>query len=371
METFILEGNSYQNGQQHGELIAGKYKTVFDALFSSEYWQLIKKKFPANIPANVYNLRLIFAIKKKIKSVPQVEAYLNGILKAPGMSKMKLYTLLLNEVLAGDRRQVVSPFGCSTVVTRLDNGMVIGKNFDFQYPLAPYQGLIVRKQAGSLAFAGFSPLLMPLGGQLGINEAGLVISYNYSYANEGLYSNGIPASFVVHQLLSQCKTCREADKLLKEKSFRVNNGCLLGIADGKEMLIAELYGAYMDIQWKPETLTYTNHFQSQNLCRLNFQDSAVFKINHSSLKGKRSNESSLTRLSKLEKGVKNVKSINDLNHILGEHSDTNGLNNVFQVAQFWGTISSFIVLPQQLKIIYYDDIRTGTGITIDLQKYFN
>jgi len=370
MKEFKFDGSIYQNGQQHGTLIVERYDSVMNALFGSEFWRLTKKRFPFSIPALIRNLRLISFLKKEIKRTPLADSYIKGLLSGKGMTKIKLYTILLNEILAGDRTGVVEGFGCSSLIIRLNGGIAVGKNFDFQYPLVPHQGLIVRKQKKYLAFASFSPLLMPLGGQLGMNEQGVVVSYNYSYSIKGIYFKGIPGSFVVHEILSKCKSSAEAMKLLQDNKYRVNNGCSLGIADGETGFIAELYGPYLDILQNGHrlALAHTNHFQTAQLRQFNFPDSAVFKIKHPSFLGKRSNESSITRLTKLQEKIEKIEKVSDIKNILSEQSDADGLNNIFQTTTFWGTISSFIALPRESKVICYNDIRKEKGVTIDMKE---
>jgi predicted choloylglycine hydrolase len=373
MLKYLFKGNAKEIGCQHGKLITNYYHEALHALYNSEYWKSTKKSLFNKIKKIITNLKLLNQIKKEIQNRKIFTPYMNGIKNAPGIKAMQLNVILLNEIIAGDRRgNVGAAFGCSGIAQKVNNrGYIIGKNFDFQYPLTPYQVMIVKNQTDFYSYASFSPLFMVLGGQLCINNKGLVVSYNYCYSRHGFSYKGVPLSFIVHHILSTCENCEEALHLLKKANFFVNNGGSLLIAGKDDASIVEMWSNHIDFYTQDMQLINTNHFQTPIMKKLNFPDDSIFTINHPEIKGKKANESSFTRLIKIKKVYNKLNTIENIIDILGEETNDEGMNNIFQTSKFWGTISSFVVIPGELKVIYYKDIRNKQGEKINLTEYFN
>lgn len=353
----LFEGSSFELGTQHAALVLAKYDEVRRALYSSVYWRRTRRTLPIQILQTLQSYGLVRSLQSSVERVRPAAEYLDGMLSYPGMTRHMLYFLLLTEVLGADRSRIAQ--GCSGIGCWSGQRLLVGKNFDYQYPLAPYQGLLVRKETSRYRYVAFSPLLMPFGGQLCMNEHGLTISYNYAYSRRGTHPGGLPASYLVHEMCRGCRNTDEAVSLAQNRDYPIGNGASLAVADPQNLYLVEVAGDSTGVLRSQGTLVHTNHFLCTELTALNFSDSITFAPRIPELKQLPILESSRVRLSKLSERVGSIVYLEDLQTTLAEETDENGMNNVFQTGPFWGTISSYIAIPSEMTVYEFKDIRSS------------
>ncbi len=227
----VLEGSPRQLGQAHGVLVRQVYGSARRALKSSDYWRYCRRPFPVSLLDQLHNYHLAQRLRRSLGRKARAAEYIAGMRAEPGVSAGMIYFLLLSEVLGADRSRIAQGLGCSGIILGGEGEPLIGKNFDYQYPLAPYQALLVRKEKERLPYAAFTPILMPFGGQLCMNCRGLTISYNYAYSRKKNCPGGLPASYLVHEMSGSCADANEAVELARGRGYTIGNGASLAVVD--------------------------------------------------------------------------------------------------------------------------------------------
>jgi Acyl-coenzyme A:6-aminopenicillanic acid acyl-transferase len=352
-----MEGSPRQLGEQYGALIVGVYERARRAVSSSKYWRYARRPWPFRLLDVPRNLRLLRGLRRSLGRAAGAAEYIAGICSVPGIGVGMLEFLVLSEVLGADRSRIAQGLGCSGVMLGGDSEGLVGKNFDYQYPLAPFQAILVRKEIGRLPYVAFAPLVMPFGGQLCMNCRGLTVSYNYAYSREGNYPGGLPASYLIHELCGNCGDADEAVAMAVGRGYTIGNGASLAIADGCRRLLIEVAGDRTGIIAGRRAMAHTNHFQSEELKPLNIAPGARYSSRIPGLAGVPVMESSLVRLRKLLDVLPEIVSPEDLRSVLGESDDVNGMNNVFQEGPYWGTICTLIACPSRLTVYRFEDVR--------------
>ncbi len=362
---YVFEGSSFEIGRQHALMVVEKYEQARQTLENSPYWQRLKKPWPWKILQKLQGYYLITLLQKQLDRVRPASDYLNGMLSVPEMKPSIYYFLLLSEVLGADRTRVVQ--GCCGVGCKSGESRLLGKNFDYQYPLAPYQGAIVRQEKSQFRYVAFSPVLMPFGGQFCVNEHGLAVSYNYAYYRKGNHPGGLPASYLVHDLCRSCQSAEEAVLRAKQRNYPIGNGASLAVVDSQDFYVVEVVGEKTGVVHSKSGLLNTNHFISDELAPFNFPDSTRFSLQIPELEQLPILESSYERLRKLRNRADRIHSLETLQATLGESTDKNGMNNIFQTGPFWGTISSYIFNVAEMTVYEFKDIRNGQATVYDLK----
>ncbi len=364
--TYVFEGSSFEIGRQHAAIVVEKYQQARQTLESSPYWRRLKNKsWLRRMLQKLQSYYLLRSLQKQLDCIQPLTDYLNGMLSVPEITPSIYYFLLLSEVLGADRTGVIQ--GCSGVGCLSGESPLLGKNFDYQYPLAPYQGAIVRQETCQSRYVAFAPMLMPFGGQFCVNEHGLAVSYNYVYYRKGNHPGGLPASYLVHDLCRSCQSAEEAVLLAKQRNYSIGNGASLAVADTQNFYIVEVIGNKTGVIKAEDSLLHTNHFISDELAQFNFPDSTRFSPRIPELEELPILESSYMRLSKLQERATQINSLETLQTTLAESTDENGMNNVFQTGPFWGTISSYIVNLAEMTVYEFKDIRNDQPTVYDIK----
>ncbi|MDC0831705.1 C45 family autoproteolytic acyltransferase/hydrolase [Geitlerinema sp. CS-897] len=362
---YVFEGSSFEIGQQHALMVVEKYPQARQTLENSPYWQRLKRSWPQQMLKKIQSYFLIRALQKQLDRIQPATDYLNGMLSVSEMTQSIYYFLLLSEILGADRTGVIQ--GCSGVGCRSEQSRLLGKNFDYQYPLAPYQGAIVRRETSQFNYIGFAPILMPFGGQFCINEHGLAVSYNYTYYRKGSHAGGLPASYLVHDMCRSCHSAEEAVLLARQRNYAIGNGASLAVADAQNFYIVEVVGDKTGVIQSDNSLLHTNHFMSGELSPFNFPKNIRFSSRIPELEQLPILESSQIRLDKLNQRANQINSLETLQTTLAESTDKNGMNNVFQTGLFWGTISSYIVNLADMTLYEFKDVRSGQSTVHDIK----
>ncbi|MDJ0799929.1 MAG: C45 family autoproteolytic acyltransferase/hydrolase [Calothrix sp. MO_167.B12] len=364
--TYVFEGSSFEIGQQHAAIVVEKYQQARQTLENSPYWQRLKNKsWLRRMLQKLQSYYLLRSLEKQLHSIQPATDYLNGMLSVPEITPSIYYFLLLSEILGADRTGVIQ--GCSGVGCLSGQSPLLGKNFDYQYPLVPYQGAIVRQEKSQYRYVAFAPILMPFGGQFCVNEHGLAVSYNYVYYCKGNHPGGLPASYLVHDLCRTCHSAEEAVSLAQQRNYSIGNGASLAVVDTQNFYIVEVIGNKTGVIKAEDSLLHTNHFLSDEIAQFNFPNSTRFSPRIPELEELPILESSHMRLSKLQERASQINSLETLQKTLAESTDENGMNNVFQTGPFWGTISSYIVNLAEMTIYEFKDVRTCQPTVYDIK----
>lgn len=366
---YFFQGSSFEIGQQHGAIVVEKYHEARKTLNASPYWQRLKRAWPRQMLQKLQAYYLMRSLQKQIDDTQPAIEYLKGMLSVEEMTTSIYYFLLLSEVLGADRTGVIQ--GCSGVSCQSGQSLLLGKNFDYQYPLAPYQGAIVRQEASQSHYIAFAPMLMPFGGQFCVNEHGLAVSYNYAYYRKGNHSGGLPGSYLVHDICRGCQSAEEAVSLAQQRNYPIGNGVSLAVVDTNNRYIVEVVGDKTGVIQPSGSLFHTNHFISEELAQFNFPESTRFSPRIPELDELPILESSQIRFDKLCQRLNQINSLETLKKTLAESTDDNGMNNVFQTGPFWGTISSYIVNLTEMTVYEFKDVRNSDPQVYNLKALFS
>lgn len=354
---FVCEfaGTDEEMGLAHGRMLAGVLAPLRRALAESEYWRALRPGWLRRLGLLWCRLGHARALNRALATHPRATAYLQGASRSGGVSRRALTELLLLEILASDRSRVVRGMGCSSFVAECGGRAVIGKNLDYQYPVRPYQGILVKRPNTGLAYVALCPVVMLFGGHVCMNEAGLLVSYNYAYSRRGVYRGGLPVSVLVHEVITSCDCGEAARRFIEKRPYAVGNGASLLIHDQRGGCVVDVEGEMTGLS---QATINTNHFTSQRLESLNLPETAVYRSFMGELAGVNALESSRTRLAKLADSALRARDLEDVYAALGEARSENPLNNVFQTGKFWGTISTVVAIPGEMLMYHFDDIRS-------------
>ena len=156
-----------------------------------------------------------------------------------------------------------SPRNCSAFACRTEDGVVVGRNYDFFY-WARARHLIQARPDIYYATVGMNDGL-PGGRHEGVNEKGLFVALNRAMARAPTKVRpGIIFHLVPRILLETCATAGEAAMLAQEMPHLVSY-CYL-IADPQKMLVVEAHPDVVRVR-EPEDgyIAVTNHYLHPDL----------------------------------------------------------------------------------------------------------
>lgn len=164
-------------------------------------------------------------------------------------------------------------FGCSTLIVEADRsqtgGPLFGRNLDF-----PTLG-ILDKHGLVMVFQGkgkrpFASVALPgvLGVLSGMNDAGLAVatldSYEAADGSAGFNLKGVPIGFLFRQILEECSSVDDAEKLLKK--HKATTWMNLSVCDKEGGAVFEITPNQVVRRNAEEgILPCTNHFRTQPL----------------------------------------------------------------------------------------------------------
>ncbi len=203
---------------------------------------------------------------------PNFPAHMLTEIEAAAKASERDLSLLL---FANTVADLTSGMGCSTVVLGKDRseygGTLFGRNFDW----LPTRGIndhtlvVVYKGEGKRAFA--SVTVSPISGVIsGMNDAGLSVTMNeisikQSKDKAPFNWKGTPLMLAFRQVLEECGTVAEAEKLLRGMT-RTTTVCMT-ICDRNGGAVFEITPKNLEVR-PPENgvCCCTNHFRSEMLC---------------------------------------------------------------------------------------------------------
>lgn len=191
---------------------------------------------------------------------------LDGIAKASRMdSDLLVFANVMYDWsrLGGCAAQMVEPARSST------GGMLFGRDFDFPTFgfLDQYSLVVIYRARGKHAFASVTfPGLV--GCVSGINDSGLCLAelevHSSKDAAPGFDPAGTPVEMCFRQMLEECATLDEAEKLLR--SLKPSTMCNLAICDRNTAAVLEITPLHIVRRPAVDSVcSCTNHFRSADL----------------------------------------------------------------------------------------------------------
>jgi isopenicillin-N N-acyltransferase-like protein len=164
--------------------------------------------------------------------------------------------------------------GCSTLIVEparsATGGPIFGRNFDFpSFDLLDRFGvvMVVRpKDKHAFVSVGYPGLM---GVVSGMNDAGLTLAtldvYRTADKSPRFDRTGVPLMFVFRQILEECSTVEEAEKLLK--NTKATTRANLAVCDRNRGMVFEITPRSIATRKASDgLLPCTNHFRTEGLC---------------------------------------------------------------------------------------------------------
>ena len=229
-----LAGSPYEMGRQYGVLLRPELHRVGYAVLSFIDDVLISLPWYVRPLAP---LAISSMLREARRRVPQ--RYLEEIRGMAAGSGLDEDTLLFLAAAGG----LIEGSGCTSVLARLEDRLLHGRNFDWEPPLLGRFPVIVEyRPAGRKAFVSFSFVGFP-GVIHGINAEGVSLSVNIAFGMHAKDNRGLPIMFRCREVLERAATLAEAGAVIREydtdesgwmitvSSARENTGALFELYD--------------------------------------------------------------------------------------------------------------------------------------------
>jgi hypothetical protein len=254
----------------------------------------------------------------------------------------------------------VSPMACSAVAVRSRRSQggepLVARNFDYLPQVQPYFVMRSSRPTGGARSLDFTTA--PQVGALdGMNEHGLVITYNYAYAVDRPSRPAPPVSVRIAEALAACRTTVEAADHIAARSR--TGGALLMLADATgDIASLELSNTRSHLR-RPaageDAIFHTNGFSSEALRAVQVPANAVYAAGApAALRGRRLHESSERRDARLATllGGRGRFGPAELQMLLADHGpdDQPGDYTPCVHGAVWSTAASLQFLPQQRRV---------------------
>lgn len=253
--------------------------------------------------------------------------------------------------------------GCSTLAianTRFEtNEPVIAKNFDYT-DIAKHMYLLRKSKPYGKAHSIDVTATPMTGSHEGINEDGLAVTYNYGFFHEEA-TGCIPLTFLVQEILEECKTTQEALNHLNDRPKMGSSILTFADATG-DIAIVELSPQHMsvrNIRDHNDMFFQTNHAITDEMHKIDLpHDTTLSRLLPKKLRGFHVMESSLLRQDRLRELTNPIKVFkeSDLHNILSDHNGSlNGNNNTICMhGDPFRTTCSMLLFPKrrQIKIMF-------------------
>ena len=362
MVDFIrIKGSPSERAFQQGEQLREKIHSMFDVVFHSKMFSEVTSKI---IPLGVIKTILGILGKRNIKKplqelLPNQYEKIKALSKGATIKESLIYGGHFIEVMSGNPKSIYKnpPVqSCSMLFAHpkatSDNLLIFGRNYDFPNVLQPFQ--IVREEIPDNGYKNLNFTQYPLVGcHMGLNEKGLAIGYNYgrSWRKEPLdfRLKGVPGTFIVQEVLENCKTTQEAIDFIATFPSRAN-GCHYGLMDASEdICVIETTSTRYSIR-RPENgiLAHTNHYQTEKLKDANLPDFVRFKMDDMDINPIESPIRRYKREIELLKNHNGKINLDTFKMILSDHD--NREPDDFTVCTHGpaaGTLGSIIILPRK------------------------
>lgn len=353
-----VSGSPRDMGRRQGSEFAADIKGTFKRVLGFEGIKLVKPFF---LPNAVFG----WLVKREITSkwlsnikvvAPHQYERLEGISESSGAPLAELLSIQALEVMADDVSLVIEGcFSAAFAPSRTSDGEpVVIKNFDFIRDFADDN--IARLSSPKNGFASFELTYKQItGSHDGMNEKGLVITYNYGLTVEKTQAR-LPITLLVQEMLENCATVEAALALVG--NFRFPNAAILTIADAS--------GAAASVEITPEhiavrrpqdgILVNTNFFSCPETVKYDIPRSARYsKKAPAGIRGRRIHETNELRYERAVEIIKSAKKLDegDFIKLLSDHSRgaAGSEDTICRHGDFFRTQVSAIFFPRRRRIL--------------------
>ncbi len=357
MEQIETNASYFEMGYMQGEVFRESIKKAVDVIVSLPAVKSMKPSFvPSSLFPFIAGRRIFKEFVSYMAFTPDVWKRFGGMVEGSGVSKEVLAFLHMGEVFLNRGSYDVPSDACTAVAffPSLFGKMVVMKNFDYPPSIREFNLLRYSKPKDGIPVIEFTKTPVAIAHD-GMNEYGLVVTYNYASSIDSPQRGPMIGALVSH-ILTHAKDVDEALSIVMEYKHAPSAGILL-LADKKKAVAVEISPNKRMVRY-PHTGTYiahTNHFQIDEMISHQIPWNAVFKSGPH--RGKRILESSLKRLKRIEslmeKGA--INSLDDVFMLARDHGDEGvpGNNTICRHGEpTSATIMSAIFVPED-GVIYY------------------
>ncbi len=358
VRLFEFAGDNYEMGYQQGMQLRETLSLMASRL--GNFSSLQANKSPL-IPSRLY---LYLAARRAVNEyLPDVFNYyprqhkrIEGLAKGAQLELSFFMLMMTAELMVTQvnyRLGACTAAGIAAERCSLGEPVII-KNYDFPEEFQPF--FITRHSQPLEGYASLEVSMAALAGcHDGINQHGLVVSYNYAYGTD-LPKFMVPVSLVVQEILENCATVEEAVEFAVESKRAGGAILLLGDTQGK-LASVELSPNFSGVR-KPENgvLVNTNNYISSDMVPYDIPSNAYYSGRAArSLRGVRVHESSELRYSRAMQlldreepmGVKEILDVFCDHGEGGKGSD----NTVCRHGDFLSTTCSVIMFPTSRRML--------------------
>ena len=249
----LLEGTSYEVGQQQGELLKSNTNAV--TFFTSNKANLKKAGFKTF--KEVQNFYEDYC--------PGINEEIEGFAESLGTSAENVNFYLFPQSLQNCSHFVILPS-----ITE-DKHVYIGRSYEWKHDEEDLR-LVTTKVRGKSTHLGFSMLLF--GRYEGINDHGLAVTSSGGGAYSApINQKGLFFSVAVRSVLDNCQDVNEAVELLKNIPLTTSTNFIVTDKEGNAALI-EALGEHLSVkevdpQSQHQYLTATNHYTQPDMIQHN------------------------------------------------------------------------------------------------------
>lgn len=352
-----VSGSHGEMGSRQGAEFAADIKGTFKRVLGFDGIKLVKPFF---MPKSVFG----WFMKREIASkwlgnirvmAPHQYERLLGIAAGADTPMEELLSIQALEVMADDVSLVIE--GCFSAAlhpSRTASGEpAVIKNFDFIRDFTDDN--IARVSSPKTGFASFELTYKQItGSHDGMNEKGLVITYNYGLTAEKTEAR-LPITLLVQEILENCATVEQALALVG--NFRFPNAAILTVAD--------VSGAAASVEITPEhiavrrpangAIVNTNFFSTDEIKKFDIPRSATYsKKAPAGIRGRRIHETNELRYDRAMELINSNKKLSeeDLIKVLSDHSGAVGSEDtICRHGDFFRTQVSAIFYPRRRRIL--------------------
>jgi len=274
-------GSHFNMGFEQGESLQSSIKEAFDNLFDFEPIKKIipfymNKSFVAETAGMIaYN----FLMKKTEEFDMDTYQRLKGISAGSGLNlNLFLFAQFFESILA-------TPFmtmaGCTGAIidsqrTNIRRSLMI-KNYDL-FSFLPMTTCI-RKSSPRARLKSMELILTPMAGShIGLNEAGLGVSYNYGM-EKSHYRRNLPPTLICQYILENFSRTKQAVEFISKMG--TSNGAIFFLADESgSARTVEALGKHIGVRtMKDGIITATNMFLHPEMMKFNYKDTDRYDRN--------------------------------------------------------------------------------------------
>ncbi len=251
----------------------------------------------------------------------------------------------------------VAPMGCSAVAVRGSRSPggepLVARNFDYLPQVRPF--FILRSTRPLAGARSLDFTTAPQVGALdGINEHGLVITYDYAYAIDRPARPAPPISVRIAEALAGCRTTAEAADQISNRSR--TGGALLMLADAEgDIASLELSNTRSHLR-RPnpgeDYIFHTNAFASEHLREVQIPPNAIYATGAPAvLRGRRLHESPERRDARLAEllAAGGQFGPDELRDLLADHGPAGRADEYTPCVHglVWSTVASLQFMPKR------------------------